>query len=113
MRSTSVDNGSDRKEGTAGRWREKANAEGARISVVGFIDRVKIAREQPGMTTQQVAAAMGIPHRRYLTYERNTKIRPWLIGPFCEATGAAIEWLLCNPQLHHNGEARTEGAQPP
>jgi DNA-binding XRE family transcriptional regulator len=66
-----------------------------RIYREGLIERVKMARKASGLPTQAVAAAIGIAHRRYLSYERNTQMRPWFWQRFCSVTGADIGFLIC------------------
>jgi hypothetical protein len=75
-----------------------------RIYREGLIERMKTAREASGLSTEAVAAAIGIPHRRYLSYERNTEMRPWFWNSFCKITGADLGFLI----FEHRPSARLE-----
>jgi transcriptional regulator with XRE-family HTH domain len=67
----------------------------------GLIERVRLAREQSGKTPRQMADELGISVKRYRGWETRSEIRHWFLGPFADATGVSVRWLLTEHRPAH------------
>lgn len=65
----------------------------------GLIERVRLARERSGKTPKQMADALGVTVKRYRGWETRSEIRHWFLGPFCDATGVSVRWLLTEHRI--------------
>jgi transcriptional regulator with XRE-family HTH domain len=59
-----------------------------------FCARVRAARQACGRTPADIARALGISRRVYLSYETRTPLPRYLVEEFAEITGVAIDALF-------------------
>jgi ribosome-binding protein aMBF1 (putative translation factor) len=59
-----------------------------------FLDRTRRAREDAGMTQEDVATILGINQGLYKTYEVRTPLPHRFVAAFCRATRISERWLF-------------------
>jgi len=59
-----------------------------------YCGRVKLFRDQTGMTAAEMAELLSIPPDRYRKYETRSPLPPYLTAKFCRIVGCDLEHLI-------------------